>query len=351
METSYRRYITIMICTLLVLGSAVLSVNMLVDPLWFLKGNQLTERNYVYNERYGKANHFLKAPDKYDCVILGSSTTTFLRQDKVDGYTCFNFAFSGGTVAEFYHYLQFVRRHVKDVKLVIVGVDWFNFVRSRFADETPPYIRNADGAPPTLLGSYLALDPFFFSLRTLAGRANMRRYYTRDFAVEITPSSHTYVPATKVTKAFQRKWHHDVNEKFNVQRLDAYKRLREVFPAARFVGYVPPVDAHYIGFLRLAKTLDGYLDANYRASRIFDQFYDFSMPSAITREPTNTYDGQHFMLPINDRILERINGKPDSFGLPVHTITWPAYRNRYLRAADRFLENTNISFNARASAG
>ena len=102
----------------------------------------------------------------------------------------------------------------------------------------------------------------------------------------------------------------------------------------------------------IAGTVAGYLRlVNATSSLVFDPSDPYVMNASIAPVIFTMWHGQHFMLPINDRILERINGKPDSFGLPVHTITWPAYRNRYLRAADRFLENANISFNARASAG
>src|SRR5260370_9318869 len=74
--------------------AACFAVNCLVDPLWYLRGNILTEINYPFNERLAKLNRFLPRMQDYDCMIFGTSRASLLPEDKAEGYRCFNMAAS-----------------------------------------------------------------------------------------------------------------------------------------------------------------------------------------------------------------------------------------------------------------
>src|SRR6516225_2932352 len=58
--------------------AACFAVNCLVDPLWYLRGNVLTQINYPFNERLAAMIRFLPRLDDYDCVIFGTSRASLL---------------------------------------------------------------------------------------------------------------------------------------------------------------------------------------------------------------------------------------------------------------------------------
>ena len=54
-----RTYLGWLLASAFFIVAACFVVNCLVDPLWYLRGNILTEINYPFNERLSKLNHFL----------------------------------------------------------------------------------------------------------------------------------------------------------------------------------------------------------------------------------------------------------------------------------------------------
>lgn len=118
--------------------------------------------------------------------------------------------------------------------------------------------------------------------------------------------------------------------------------MRQLFPDAQFVGIAPPIAAHYIGFLRLSDNLDDLLEVKHALARIFDRFYDFSLPSQVTKNPDNTYDGAHFDVHWYDNVVDSINGGSNEFALRVHELSLPQYRELFLATADDFIVESDI---------
>src|SRR5437764_14367146 len=87
-------FIGVLLATAGLIVAACFAVNCLVDPLWYLRGNVLSEINYPFNERLSKLVRFLPRMADYDCVIFGTSRATLLPAEKAKGYRCFNMALS-----------------------------------------------------------------------------------------------------------------------------------------------------------------------------------------------------------------------------------------------------------------
>src|SRR6266700_7816819 len=103
-----RTYIGWLLASAFLIVAACFTVNCLVDPLWYLRGNILTEINYPFNERLSKIIYFLPRMQNYDCVIFGTSRATLLPEDKIEGYLCFNLAFSDGQASEYVLYVDYL---------------------------------------------------------------------------------------------------------------------------------------------------------------------------------------------------------------------------------------------------
>jgi hypothetical protein len=342
MRHSSERYLFGVSSTVLFITGAVLAMNLLVDPLWYLGGNVLTGMNFQYNERHSKAYRFLRDPGRYDCVIFGSSTGSLLNENKIDGHRCFNFSFSYATAKEYVTYARFVRRHLANVRMVVVSVDAYSLLDNEPVDRSPAFVRDEGRAPPSLWRAYLSHQTLRFSIDTLRGVQRKGIYYRDDFTAAVHPDSPSYEPEGTLSGDFERRFGHKATDRFSERHVALYREIRDLFPEAQFVGVSLPITAHYVGFLRLAHTLDDLLQAKYGLSRLFDRYYDFSLPSPVTKNPANTYDGEHFALPWNDHVVAIVNGRAHDFGVPVHALSLASYRTLFHVSIDDFIAETKI---------
>jgi len=285
-----------------VLGSAALIagacflINCLVDPLWYLRGNVLTGINYPFNERLSKINQFLPRLPDYDCLILGSSRATLLPMESLKGYRCVNFAISDGQIGEFLLYAHYLRARGIAPSLLIVDLRREDFIGPLPAPDVPDFIRTGDN-PPSIFTTYLSLDAFNFSIRTLRGDAPHHRYYDQNFdaRLEVRSSKHRYDPSAPVEPMPPPV---DVHP----ERAELYIELRQIFPAARAIGYIPPESASRIAAFSLTGGLDAYLGAIRRIVPAYDEVLDFAIPSKLTESREGTYDGSHYSETVNARI-------------------------------------------------
>src|SRR5713226_52137 len=267
-----RTYIGWLLASALLIVAACFTVNCLIDPLWYLRGNILTGINYPFNERLAKLNQFLPKMQNYDCMIFGSSRATLLPEEKVEGYHCFNMAFSDGQASEYQLYAQYLRQRGFAPRLLIVDVKREEFIGPVHAPEVPDFIRTGD-APPSIFATYLSLDALNFSIRTLRGDAPHHRYYDPDFhaRLEVRSKRHYYDPPVPIKPQPPPLGLHP-------ERADLYIQLRQKFPAARAIAYLPPESAWRIAAFSLTDVFDPYLALIGNIALSYDRFLDFSFP-------------------------------------------------------------------------
>ena len=325
-----RRYLAAMAATFVMTGVLVFGFNALIDPLWYAGGNKLFARNFAFNERLAKTNLLLAAgAATYDCLVLGSSRVTLLDGGRVNGYRCFNYAFSAGHIGEFIAFARYAKHRGLSPRLVIVGVDAENFAeRVAWNTDVPDFV-SALAPSPSIWRSYLTLDAFLLSLRTSYNVSPLARYYDRQFVVDVLPERRAYQYLPGVVAAM-------VGGRYGERHVAQYRALRAVFPDARFIGFVPPVSALVVARRRDAGSLDGLLDANYAARDAFDTLYDFSPPSETTSDRRNHYDDSHFLPEIYDRIADGLNGDDAGFGLDLGTLSRAEYGRAYAEGLARF---------------
>ncbi len=350
------RYLLAAAATLLVLAGSVLTVNVLVDPLWFGAGNKLTGKNFAFNERHAKLNLFWQDPDRYDCLILGSSRTTLLDARQISQATCFNFSFSGGLVGEFVALGRYLARAGIRPRLVITGVDAMSFQRQARMEDLPDFVLEGR-SPPGWIRSYLSLDVLRFSLLTLRDRSPLPRFYGPEFAAAIRPDAPTYRPrrgqglsgAAGDGAAGEGRAGETTPDPWLPGMVEDFRRIHAIFPGATHVGYVPPVSAWRIEDLNAQGRLETLLPLVHQVSAGCSLFVDFAVPSPVTWDTSLTYDGSHYNLDVNRRIAADLSrglaeGRlfEDGFGQRVDGLSLEDYRRRYHDALQRF---------ARAAAG
>ena len=320
--------------TSVLLGS-VAGINWLIDPLWYGQGNILTGKNFAFNERITKTNLFLrtKEQENYDCIILGSSRVTAIRQSEFTDHNCFNYALKGAEIPDFISYANFLKTQKIDPKVVYIGIDGFNFVEKARKEQQPIAIESLQTQSP--LEAYLSADVLLFSAMTLLGVSpDPGNYYDQnfepvDFAEPPTYAAEFYQPAPP--------------QKCDLSSIDSFVGLREFFPNAKFVAYVPPRSAwSMINDTYGRGLMDCYLSAFHQLSQSYDAMYDFSIPSAVTKKPSNTYDGSHFSVEVNNRIAKILQGNSDdNFGIRIDNYDFASYRDIYRQELREFLAENN----------
>lgn len=321
---------TVGIC-LVILTTAILSMNLLVDPLGYFSGNQFFSKNYAFNERLMKPNRLMKDRNRYDCLIFGSSRVTLLDESKVAGQQCFNLSVSAGMPVEFVQFAKWANNMGVTPDLIIVGIEAAYFTEEKPSLPLPKFVREGN-QPPGVISAYLSIDVAKFSLNTLLGRSPLPRYYDARFRGAILPSAPVYYPPEILEKE-------PLLGPYTVSIREHIHKLRQIFPDARFIGYVPPVSAWRRARAYQGGTLDGYLDLVFSTAEQFDQFYEFSIPNSVTQNPTRTYDGSHYDIATNEEILQALNGGKMAFGLAVHELDRSAYRRAFLTATSKFIRS------------
>lgn len=328
------RYLAVVSGVAAVLLAASFLVVCLVDPLWYFSGNQLTGVNYPFNERIAKFVQYHRSTETYDCAIFGSSRATTLNERDIEGYRCFNFAVSAGTVSEFVEMAKYLHHTGLEPKLVIVGADGMNFYRSQDLARLPAFIIKRE-APPSILESYVSWDAIDFTARTLLGIAPLRRMYRSDLTGGVIPElPHVAMPECIAASTGVRP--------FRLGPEKLFRDLRAVWPEARYLGYVPPISVWDIAVIAVDGTLDSYLTGLHTASGVFDEFYDFTIPSPITANPAHTVDGDHYYRRFNRLVADRLQSRDVDFGLRVTGLTLDEYRARFLAAYRVQFERLNI---------
>ncbi|MDP1628074.1 MAG: hypothetical protein Q8L94_13205 [Parvibaculum sp.] len=302
-------YLATIFATVVVCGLLAFGFNAAVDPMWYFGGNKLGTVNYAFNERLSKTNRFLADPERYDCLIFGDSRVTLLPEDKIEGYRCFNFAFSAGKAEEAVAFARYVGARGFKPRLVIMGVPAAAFRERIGGVNIPPFIKEG-GAPKSPFLTYLSLDAVSMSKQTLFGVSPLDRVYDRNFNCNVAPGAPAYDPRVPLRDLMAGK--------FNApQRVRFYDDMRKIFPDAELVGYVPPISAWAIKSYDDAGWLGDYVHVLHAASEKFDRFLDYGVPSALTIDTANTYDGTHYSEPANAAVARSLlsGGLPDTLNV------------------------------------
>jgi hypothetical protein len=304
----------------------VLTLNYLVDPLWYFSGNRLSPYSEPFNTRVSKLILIQDDAKKYDCVIFGPSVTTLLDPTKIRDANCFNAAFADGRVEEFPIYARYLKGLGLEPKKIIVDLTPRNFATTRpRLSKLPDFVAN--GTPPSpAIRAYASFDTFWFSLRSFLGVSQSAQVYDHRFVSHLKPD----VPAWSHARRIEEfRSYAD----FSTESLSFYKELLAVWPSAEKIGIVSFVSASAVTTWREAGVLENYLNTSYAASKLFDSYYDFTAPSEITANDELTFDGLHFVEQPNRLMAERINGAENGSGIAVTGRTYESFHEAYLSSA------------------
>lgn len=316
-------------CVAASLMISVGALNWLIDPLWYSGGNRLTGKNFPFNERVSKTNLFLRSKtENYDCLIIGSSRVVALNASEFKQYKCFNYSFKGGWAQDFVNVSKFVEKEGLKPKVIYVGVDEFNFVKQQ--DVKGKKEDFSKFATPSPYHAYFSSNVLLFSLMTLANRSpDPANYYNQSYETIEFNSHPKYNPAFLPLESSQQ---------CDLSRLKPYLEIRRIFPTAKIIGYVPPRSAwSVVNETYNRNIMDCVLQGFHEVSKSYDEMYDFSVPSSLTLNPANTYDGSHFTPQANDEVIAVLEKRNNNFALNVGEYSLEGYKKAYKSKLKEFL--------------
>jgi hypothetical protein len=331
-----RVFLLSLLATAGLIVAACFTVNCLVDPLWYLRGNVISGINYPFNERLSKIVRFLPRRQEYDCIIFGTSRSTLLPEDKVAGHRCFNLAVSDGQVSESLLYAKYLRERGFTPSLIIVEIRRSDLVGPVQPPNVPDFIRTG-AAPPSIFATYLSLDALDFSIRTLRRDPPHHRYYDAVFGaqLEVRSKRHYYNPTVPIAAA---PGPFDLHP----ERAAQYIELRQQFPTARAIGYVPLESAWRIAAFSLTPGFDAYLAVIGQLASGYDRVLDFSLPSPLTKskDPAVTYDGLHYSRQANERVVAALLADQQEAAVDWRRVEMPAMTALFHQRLADFLATT-----------
>lgn len=347
----YRTFVIGLGSALAAVLTVVFAINSLVDPLWHFGGNRFGDINHRFEERRMKLNQLLNDPGRYDCLIVGSSRTTLLDEELIGDAKCFNMAVSLGHVREFVLISEYLRDRGFRPRRVIVGVDEVSFQRWAYTDgeKLPEYVVTGE-RPDLSFEDYLGVTTLRFSYQTLFDPPRFFRAYERrpdgTFRCIVYKREINYDPPKHAVVA------EDLVEPYDPAMVAEFEALRNVFPDAEYIGYVPPVSDWSQADMDLTGNLERYIDLRHSLAPLFEGgFYDYSIPSALTADRSQTYDGEHYTTEVNDVIARCLGGDGASCATDVRTLTLDRYRDLILPTIRSRIEREGLTITVEKGRG
>lgn len=306
-------------------------MNILIDPLWYFKGNQIQKKNLVFNERFTKINLFLrdKKNSKYDCYIFGTSVSTTINQNSFKKNKCFNFSFSAGNINEYLNYLNYLKNKNFYPEVIYIEIPtFFDISEKKKYEELRENFKNI-----YLVGYFppIATDQLYKQLIIEKKKINSNNDVANvpDFIIDLRNPKSYFVEYLSLNSFI-----FTIKSFFNLSNYtNAYDQ--------NFVGYVRKDKINFINKKfdnknfkkdQLKKIILNRIEAlNY-----FNNVYDFSVPSHEVNDLNNTYDGSHYYADFISQIAYSIEYNIDEFGLEVNTLN---YENNYLSKYKIYLKN------------
>lgn len=303
-----------------------------VDPLWcFTHKNQWNTKQISFNERQQKSDYLAVRKNNYEILILGSSRTTFLDANDINGYKAFNFAANAMMPDEYREYARFFKKHNQQTpSIILVGLDFYstnrNFHGYNYLAPTE-YFRNAENT----LWRYSALmnfDTLKYSLKNIRQtfKTSKLDYYDRN-AVKSAVSIPQIQKKHFIDKdliMFKRDFYGQTYKYRDLKNI--YIDFLEDNPKTKIVLFTTPDSLPLWQLLLEEGRLEDYLRWLGDIVTVFGEVYDFMGDNDFTSNPENYMDAHHFYPRAGKTITSKIfSAVPTSIGTLVTRKNYIAY--------------------------
>ena len=302
------------------------SLNILVDPLWYLKGNKITKVNYTFNERFTKFNlfYFINKDIKYDCIIFGSSISTTINDKEFKRNKCFNFSFSAGGIHEYLVYLEYLEfldllpdKIYLELPIIVnkQHLKYFESLNDKF-----PNIKKIAFIPPISTKYLINISLENFKIKKKQSIPKIKE----DYSLDLIPNF------IKNKTQPEQYWKHYFS-------LNSFSlSIRNLF---KISNYTNAYDKDFSSFVRRNKigkfnndleelklsdiVIKEVINNRLKLIKYFDEVYDFSLPNTFINDPSNTYDGSHYFKNFISNLADFMENSNLEFGSAINNYDYP----------------------------
>lgn len=305
-------------------------VNYIVDPYGLLR-KDFAWQFIDPNKNFIKTRYLTQNPERFDCLVMGSSRVNSIDVRKIPGYRAYNVHYSAGLPRDHLENIRYMLDKGVNLKLILMGLDEFSYKDNPddrlYQPLRHPYPPVLDQHPlPFYLRYYFSFLDWEIMQVVLKGYkerlfeksgenavyydifdTGQMFFYQTERQIEADPEKHRNDPK------FLRHYN---NPRDNLK--GTLKDLREIVLLAqahqvRLVLFINPL--HKNVFLDSGADLDRFKRELSRLSG----FYDFSGVNSVTTDNFNYLETSHYRLRVGDLVIARIfNDRtvnvPEDFG-------------------------------------
>jgi hypothetical protein len=328
-----RRFNLIFAIASLLPVSIVGALNIAIDPYGIFNSPRLVGINYLKPVRDNNGRLF-KAVDmtriQLVTILLGSSRTNqgLDPQHPALASPAYNLGLNGANIYEIRRYLEHAIANQENLKMVVLGIDFFMFDQSENEPDFAEYrLGNRHIALQDFLNASLSLNAIASSQETLA--VNQRNPQASNYARDgFMPHRHPGGKATlsRFQKALEIYFQRHPNYVLSQQALAEFKNIVELCQQKGITLkiFISPAHATDIETIDLMNQWDVYKQWKREIVKIIP-VWDFSDINSITTEPIssqmkNYVDYSHYRTQIGNLVLNRLfnyqeNKLPADFGV------------------------------------
>ncbi len=265
-----------------------------------------------------KVQHLLAHPERYDCLVFGSSRVNTIDVRKIRGYRCYNMTCNGGLPRDYLDNVRYLLKKGMSLRMILVGLDDFDFR----VDPASHLSQPSRHPYPPVVGQPLL--PFYLkNLFSLHDRDIIREIVKGYIAIargkrgapvlyDMFGTGQNYAPwADAAIETAPEAWRAD--PRFTTHRQVSGDNMKGVLQdLASLADVARRKRIQLILFINpLYKNVfvDGGLEEFSRFKRELVEiadFYDFSGINTVTSDSINYYDLSHFTFATGDMVLGRI---------------------------------------------
>lgn len=313
---SYNLFVKYVILISLFIIILVGIVNYIVDPLrMFQHENKFNAKQLDFDERQQKTNYlkFVAVPKNinFESVLLGSSRSTYINQNRFEDLGVFNYAANGMSIYEYDKFIEyFIKINRKAPKKIILGMDFFNtaleknrlFNKENYLIQTESYLYR--------LKTLLNIKLTEYSIRNIKQfYKTSKPFYTRN-NIKYIPNTPNYQP--KNTIEIESNLIKFKNYKFDSNMKKEYIKLKTNYKNSDFIIYTSPVTLLQLKDYEKNNYLQHYFHWLEELVEIFGEVHHFMYPNYVTSNLNYFFDATH-MLPQTGEYIARYISKKEKF--------------------------------------
>jgi len=305
-----KKYINYFILSVASILTLIAIINYTVDPYWtFSHSNILNSKQIDFNERQQKTNYLYYINKDYEGLIIGSSRTTYINQEKLQG-KIFNYAANGMYPYEYKYYIKtFKKITKKPPKIIILGMDFFGtdksinhqFKKLNTLEHSKEFLYKYK-----LLFNY---DVIKYSIKNIKQHIKISKpFYNRQNIKNIAQINNIDIQIKKGLRGLD-------TYQYDNQLPTYFSNLKKEYPKSKFIIYTTPV---YVDQFKLY--MNNNLQNNYfrwikSLIDIFGEVHNFMIIDKHTTNKNNFFDSNHATPKFCNTIANSLNQTNSDFGV------------------------------------